>query len=192
MGNAEKQEKHLQRIKSSVRNLITILDDFLSLDKMETGKVRLHKQEIDFGEFIKDLLMEVKPWVKEKQNIAYDHCGGPTIYIDPHMTRNVLLNLLSNALKYSPAGSTVHLNTQNEAGALVIQVKDEGIGIPEEDQKNMFTRFYRASNASGISGTGLGLTIVKRYLDIMGGTIKFTSEAGKGATFRVTIPISRS
>jgi signal transduction histidine kinase len=146
--------------------------------------------EINFREYIQDILLEVKPWSKDKQQVVHEHNGASEICIDPNLTRNILLNLLSNALKYSPDESTVELISQNQGGKLVLKVKDKGMGIPKEDQKNMFTRFYRASNANEISGTGLGLTIVKRYLELMGGDISFISEVGKGTTFKITIPLA--
>jgi len=190
LGVLDKQEKHFDRIKGSVSNLITILDDFLSLEKMESDNVRINSMEINFREYIQDILLEVKPWSKDKQQVVHEHNGAIEICIDPNLTRNILLNLLSNALKYSPDESTVKLISQNQGGKLVLKVKDTGMGIPKEDQKNMFTRFYRASNANEISGTGLGLTIVKRYLELMGGDISFTSEVGKGTTFKITIPLA--
>jgi PAS domain S-box-containing protein len=190
LGVLDKQEKHFDRIKGSVSNLITILDDFLSLEKIESDNVLINSMEINFREYIQDILLEVKPWSKDKQQVVHEHNGASEICIDPNLTRNILLNLLSNALKYSPDESTVELISQNQGGKLVLKVKDKGMGIPKEDQKNMFTRFYRASNANEISGTGLGLTIVKRYLELMGGDISFISEVGKGTTFKITIPLA--
>ncbi len=191
MGVSDKQQKHFDRIKGSVRNLITILDDFLSLEKMESGSVRINSKELDFPEYIKDILLEVKPWAKKKQQVEHNHVGASEIRIDPDMTRNILLNLLSNALKYSPVESNVKLFSQNQGGKLVLKVTDTGMGIPKEDQEKMFTRFYRASNANEISGSGLGLTIVKRYLELMGGDIGFKSEVGKGTTFHINIPLAQ-
>ena len=102
--------------------------------------------------------------------------------------KNILINLLSNAIKYSPNGESVELHSFFQEDQLVIEVQDHGIGIPQEDQARMFTRFFRASNVQNIKGTGLGLTIVKRYLDLMNGNISFTSVYGEGSKFRVGIP----
>ncbi len=186
----DKQEKHFKRIKGSVSNLITILDDFLSLEKMESGEVRLNIEKIEFGEYIQDVLKEVRPWAKEKQKVIHEHHGITEIRTDANMTRNILLNLLSNALKYSPEDTIVKLITQNHDGKLILKVMDSGMGIPKEEQHKMFSRFFRASNTIGIDGTGLGLTIVKRYLDLMGGDISLLSQVGQGTTFTVEIPIS--
>lgn len=110
------------------------------------------------------------------------------MYIDPRLTKNILINLLSNAIKYSPNGEDVHLQTENTKEQLVIRVKDNGLGLPKEEQKQMFSRFFRATNVTTIQGTGLGLTIVKRYLDLMGGLISFTSNPNDGTTFVVELP----
>lgn len=189
LGIIDKQEKHFERIKSSVRNLVTTLDDFLSLEKMESGTVAMHPVRLDFEKYIQDVLTEVGPWKKSGQQLVHVHSGAKEVEIDTDLTRNVLLNILSNALKYSPDGSIVKVMTRNEAGKLTIEVIDNGMGIPEEEQEKMFTRYFRASNAKEISGTGLGLTIVKRYLDLMRGDISFVSRAGKGTTFNIGIPL---
>ena len=190
LGFFDKQEKHFDRIKSSVHNLTNILNDFLSLEKMESNKVSINSTEVDFLYYIKDVLADVNPWAKENQQVIHEHTGDDKIRIDTQLTRNILLNLLSNALKYSPDQPIVKLMTQNKEGNLLLKVIDTGMGIPEEDQKKMFTRFYRASNVNEISGTGLGLTIVKRYLDKLGGNIDFSSKLGKGTTFNVSIPLA--
>lgn len=186
----DKQEKHLDRITASARNLVAILDDFLSLEKIESDQMYINPTEIDFREYIKDILIEVGPWAKEKQEVVHRHSGVNKICIDQSLTRNILLNLLSNSLKYSPKQSIVKLITSIIDKNLVIKIVDKGIGIPKEDQKNMFSQFYRASNVNEINGTGLGLTIVKRYLKMLGGDIDFSSEEGKGTTFNVYIPIT--
>ena len=189
MGIIDKQVKHFERIRRSVRNLVTTLDDFLSLEKMESGTVAMHPVQLDFGDYIQDVLTEVGPWKKTGQQVVHEHSGDQKVGIDPNLVRNVLLNVLSNALKYSPDGSIVKVVTHNEGGKLAMAVIDSGMGIPEEEQEKMFTRYFRASNTEEISGTGLGLTIVKRYLDLMQGDISFVSKAGKGTTFNIVIPL---
>ena len=131
---------------------------------------------------------EIRLLAKGKQEIIFNHSGKKEVFIDDNLVKNVLINLLSNAVKYSPEGKEVELISKNENGFLEIFVKDYGIGIPEADQGGMFSRFFRANNVENIQGTGLGLTIVKRYLDLMGGEIDFESEEFKGSTFRVKIP----
>jgi len=184
----EKRMKHVNRIESSVKNLTSILNDFLSLEKLESGKVRYNPIEIHLPEYIKEIVEEVSLTKKRGQTVTYQLDGGDTIRTDEHLVKNILLNLLSNAIKYSPENKEIILSVQNEPSSIKIQVRDSGIGIPEEDQKHLFTRFFRANNASTIQGTGLGLTIIKRYLDLMEGNIHFTSIEGEGTTFFLEIP----
>lgn len=187
-GQPEKQGKHLDRIRSSVQNLTNILNDFLSLEKLESGKVNFQPEDIDFEEFMREILEEINLVKKQGQAIIYSHTGTKKAFLDKFLVRNILNNLLSNAIKYSPVEADITLTTAIEQGELAISVKDEGMGIPEADQQHMMTRFFRATNVTNIQGTGLGLTIVKRYLDMINGTITFESEEGKGTTFFVSIP----
>jgi signal transduction histidine kinase len=109
--------------------------------------------------------------------------------LDPLLIKNILINLLSNALKYSKEGQSVYLKTQIYDNELYISVKDQGIGIPEEDRKHLFERFFRANNVEAIQGTGLGLNIVKKYVELMEGTIDFESTVDKGSIFKIFIPL---
>lgn len=184
----EKRMKHIKRIESSVRNLTMILNDFLSLEKLESGKIRFSPAEFKIEDYINQIIEEVNLTAKKGQKILHDHKGPNSIITDEHLLKNILINLLSNAIKYSSEEKNVELKTQNEHGNLKIQVIDYGIGIPESEQKNMFTRFFRANNVTNIQGTGLGLTIVTRYLKLMNGKIWFESKEGEGTTFFVEIP----
>ena len=105
------------------------------------------------------------------------------------MLKNICFNLLSNAIKYSNEDGTIKFIYRKEGDNLILIVKDEGIGIPKSEQHNLFLRFFRAKNASGIQGTGLGLYIVKKYVDEMNGSITFTSEIKKGSTFQIQLPL---
>ncbi len=186
--NPEKQRKHIARITSSVKNLTSILDDFLSLEKVESNKTAYDPEWLDLPDFVASVLEEVQLLVRKGQQLRYRHVGPEPAFLDEHLVRNILMNLLSNAIKYSPEGGQVDLTTTQGHNCLKIEVVDQGIGIPKEEQSQMFNRFFRAQNAVGIKGTGLGLTIVKRYLDMMGGSIDFTSELNAGTTFNVEIP----
>lgn len=187
-GMPEKQSKHIQRIQSSVQNLTTILNDFLSLEKLESGNVVADFTEVNFINFVNEIIEEFHPNIREEQNIEFDHQGNEILQVDPHLVKNIFFNLLSNAIKYSPAGKNVKVQSSFDGQLLKVAVIDQGMGIPLADQKHMFTRFFRATNATNISGTGLGLTIVKRYLDLMDGDIDFKSEEGQGTTFFFEIP----
>lgn len=186
-GMLDKQIKHVQRIKSSVDNLTSILNDFLSLEKLESGKIQLKTMPIDLLNFIAEVREEVS-LMRKGQVIEHQHEGDKIAEIDPHLVKNILINLLSNAIKYSSETEAIQLLTEKRNGSLKIQVVDRGIGIPEEEQRQLFSRFFRASNANTIQGTGLGLTIVKRYIDLMNGSISFTSKENEGTTFVVEIP----
>ena len=128
--------------------------------------------------------------MKKKQKVIYQHCGETSIEISDKILRNILLNLLSNASKYSYTEKEIILTSTILNNKVSISIQDYGIGIPEEDQKMLFDQFYRTSNVQHIQGTGLGLSIVKKYLELINGKIEFTSKLGEGSTF--TIEFSQS
>ncbi len=185
-GQEEKREKHFTRIKSSVQQLNDILNDFLSLDKLEQGKVETEPEPFNLQELLRDIADEVSGMRKAGQDIHYIHNGGKDVRLDKKILRNVMLNLLSNAIKYSQ--KNVELLAEAANGKVTITVKDSGIGIPAAQQENVFSKFFRANNAGSIQGTGLGLNIVKHYVTLLGGTIGFTSTEGEGTTFTVQLP----
>gem|GEM_PF-323156 len=185
-----KREKHLRRIQSAVTNLTGILGDFLSLSKLEEGKISNVPSPVSLPELLEESVDDVHVLLKKEQTVVRDFDGlGEEVMIDKKILKNIMLNLLSNAIKYSDPGSTVWLTARLEQGVLKVSVRDEGIGIPESDQKHLFSRFFRADNAVNIQGTGLGLNIVHRYLELLGGSIDFESAEGKGTTFFFELPI---
>lgn len=188
-GKLEKTGKNIKRIKSSVRNLTNILKDFLSLEKLEAGKIEVQNTEIELKDYLEELSEEIQPILRPDQELILQFKDIPVIQTDPYLLKNILINLLSNGIKYSPKGEDVTLDISKTKEQFVFKVIDRGIGIPPEDQQHMFSRFFRASNVENIKGTGLGLTIVKRYLDLMGGEIGFESEYGKGSTFFFKLPL---
>lgn len=185
----EKRLKHLNRIRTSVQNLTTILNDFLSLDKLEEGRMETNLREVNISELVLDIVEEMEAHTKAGQAIALRNEVNRTIVTDDHIFRNILINLLSNAIKYSPEDTTVHVACVESENELSLSVKDEGIGIPIGEQEHLFSRFFRASNAVNIQGTGLGLHIVKRYIDLLGGRLTFDSIPEEGTTFYVTLPL---
>lgn len=189
----EKIPKHVQRIKSSVNHLTGILNDFLSLGKLEEGNIALILEEIHLLDFLKEVEEEIRATLKTDQFLEI-HCDVCTdrVISDARVLRHIFFNLISNASKYSDPGKIIHVHCSEHEKGISISVQDEGIGIPREDLKHMFERFFRASNAGNVQGTGLGLNIVKRYVDLLQGTIEFTSEYGKGSTFTVSIPWQQS
>jgi PAS domain S-box-containing protein len=185
----EKVDKHVLRIKSSVNHLTQILNDFLSLGKLEEGKVDIKIETIDVTNFLQEIIEEVQSFLKEGQKLKVD-CPPALklIETDSRILRNIMFNLISNASKYSEPGKVINIDCGQENGKVLFSIRDHGIGIPKEDQKHLFDRFYRASNAGQIQGTGLGLNIVKRYVELLGGEIAFKSDFGKGSTFYISIP----
>lgn len=191
-GDFEKQDKHIQRIKSSVNHLTQILNDFLSLGKLEEGRVDLKLENIELENFLNEIKEEVNSFLKEGQILKiYCDVAIKEIETDPRVFRNIMFNLISNASKYSDLHKSIFLACTLNGQKLVVTIKDQGIGIPKEDQKHLFDRFFRASNAGNVQGTGLGLNIVRRYVDLLRGEISFTSEYEKGSTFFISIPLTQ-
>jgi PAS domain S-box-containing protein len=187
--DSEKRKKHIERIKSSVNNLTEILNDFLSLEKLEEGIVRFNPGQFNLSKLVNDLAEDMRNAVKAGQTITVNYIGENDVYLDRQLLKNALLNLFSNAIKYSPEEKPILVNVNVENGKLKLDIIDKGIGIPEEDQPNVFERFYRAKNSGNIQGTGLGLNIVKKYVELMEGTISFVSGFTEGTTFTVEIPL---
>lgn len=186
----EKIDKHTSRVRSSVQHLTAILNDFLSLGKLEEGKVEVIVEQIDLQVLFQDIIEEIKASLKAGQHIVLDVQYATPIISDSRILRNILFNLISNASKYSDAGQAIGISVTEDNDHLKLAIQDQGIGIPREDHRHLFERFFRAGNVSNIQGTGLGLNIVKRYVDLLNGTISFTSEHKKGSTFTVAIPLN--
>lgn len=185
----EKRRKHIERIKSSVRNLTDILNDFLSLDKLEQGKVEAKCTDFNLHEFMEDIIEEMDGPLKNKsQKIIYTSNGAAEVYQDKKVLKNVLLNLLSNAVKYSPEGKEIYVTVEMKDDKVSVSIRDQGIGIPDEAQQHLFSKFFRAHNANNIQGTGLGLNIVKKYVELLKGDIHFISKENEGSTFTVEFP----
>ena len=184
----EKRDKHIGRIKDSVKHLNDILEDFLSLGKLDEGRISADPHEFNLQEMINETLADVKVVLKPGQKFNLKFEGQVIIDADKKLLRNILINLLSNAAKFSQEDSPIDINVKSESEQTTLSVKDHGIGISEKDQEHLFNMFYRASNVTNIQGTGLGLHIVKRYLDLMNGTVNLRSQLGKGTTITITFP----
>lgn len=184
----EKIQKHVHRIKSAVTNMTLILNDFLSAEKLEEGKVFVRKEDVDLKHLANEILSEINGILKPGQKVNYTHQGLDLAMVDKQMARNILLNLISNAIKFSPENKTIQLETSITPKEIKIIVADQGVGIPKEEQEHLFERFFRAKNVTNIQGTGLGLNIVGKYLEAMKGEINFISELNVGTTFTITIP----
>lgn len=182
----EKRDRHISRIKSSVNNLTDILNEFLSIGKIEDGKIVAHYSEFNVKDLVANICNEMQGIVKRAQRIFYHHEGGVMVYLDMTLLRNIFLNLLSNAIKFSPDEGLIEVNSKVAMDYITFSVRDYGMGISPEDQKHLFERFFRAKNATNIQGTGLGLHIVGKYVELMNGEIKFESELEKGTSFVIT------
>jgi len=184
-----KRERHIEKIKASVKQLNDILEDFLSLGKLDEGKVAVSVNEFSLNDLIQDVIDEMKGLAKDKQKIVYSMNYGELIATDKKLLRNVLINLISNAIKFSGEDSSVWVNSNVNNGTVNISVKDEGIGISDDDKIHLFSSFFRGKNVLNIQGTGLGLHIVKRYMDLLDGEVHLESQLGKGTTITIKIPI---
>ena len=182
-----KREKHIDRIKAAVSNLTEILNDFLSLEKLEEGVVRCQMVRINGKQLLSETIDDLKGISRNGQTIELVYEGNEEIFADPQLMKNILINLVSNAIKYSKDDGQITVSSAVTSERFELNITDRGIGIPLEDQKNIFDRFFRATNAGNIQGTGLGLNIVKKYVELMDGSISFVSSE-EGTTFTVSLP----
>jgi PAS domain S-box-containing protein len=205
----DKQQTHLHRIKSAVERMTQMLNDILLMSEAEAGKLQFNPAPLNLLQLCRHLVDDVQLGAQNQQAIhftcpsdrildAQDTANQETtpldsplcsVSLDEKLLRHILNNLLSNALKYSPEGSTVQFDLSAKSDQVIFQIRDEGIGIPPADQTRLFEAFHRANNVGTIQGTGLGLAIVKQCVDLHRGKITFTSEVGKGTTFIVTLPL---
>ena len=191
-GKEDKVGKHLKRIKNAVSGMKNILEDFLSMGKLEEGLVQIKEELIDDEagkRFIESVVEEMDQLLKPGQNIQTGFSGKGSLRLDRNLLKNIIINLLTNAIKFSPEGSEITLHAAFEKEMFTLSVTDRGIGISELDQRHLFERFFRAENASTIQGTGLGLHIVKKYVELLSGTIRVKSELGKGTRIEIRIPV---
>jgi PAS domain S-box-containing protein len=180
-----KRERHIIRGKEAVYNMRNILEDFLSIAKLEEGEIKAQFSQISLKEFLSTVIDEAQSLLKPGQKFIFHHTVGINVLLDPSLLKNIIINLISNAIKFSPEGAAITINSHVENDKFHLSIKDGGIGISKEDQEHLFERFFRAKNALDIQGTGLGLYIVVRYLRMMGGEIKVKSELNNGTEFMI-------
>jgi|GEM_PF-1367774 len=189
--DAPNHHKHVERIKASIHDLTSILNGFLHLHTLTADAPPVVRREFDLTPFLHNVLDELSPTLLPGQHIQYAPAAGPVpVTLDGNMLKHILVNLLSNASKYSPPGADIWLHTDVTATTLRVTVRDAGIGIPEEDKERLFTDFFRARNATHIQGTGLGLYMVRRYVELMRGRLEFTSALRQGSAFTVYLPLA--
>jgi PAS domain S-box-containing protein len=188
----DNRNRHIDKIKLSVKHLNDLLEDFLSLGKLDEGKVASLFHEFDLHELLQDTIDEMKGLAKKDQQIIYTYSGNEVVQTDKKLIKNILINLASNAIKFSCESASIYINCKVADNMVQVSVRDEGIGISEEDQEHLFTSFFRGKNALNIQGTGLGLHIVKRYTDLLGGNIQVESILNQGTLITATIPINKN
>ena len=180
------REKHIGKIKNAVNHLTGLLNDFLSLSRLEEGRVNVMAEEFALAGLLEEIAEDLSGIKKPGQDLCFDGMNSIELQTDRNILKNILFNIISNAIKYSEEDIHIDVSTHNET--ISIAVRDRGIGIPGEDQKHLFTRFFRATNVGNIQGTGLGLNIVKRYCELLSADISISSIFGEGTTVKITIP----
>lgn len=188
----EKKEKHIQKIKNAVEGMKGILEDFLSLGKIEEGKVQVKMEEIEAHACVSELqsvLADMEHLLKPGQEISFVHqLDWPTAQLDLHLVKSILINIVSNAIKFSGENKVIRVSIELSSWVFRMSVQDNGIGVSQEDQQHLFERFFRARNAANIQGSGLGLHIIGKYLELLSGTIDIKSILDEGSCFTINIP----
>ncbi|OAD46371.1 PAS domain-containing sensor histidine kinase [Polaribacter atrinae] len=184
----EKRNKHLETITNKVHYLNNILNDFLSIEILETGKINYKFHTFKLSKVVDEVIYNANMLLKQGQRIKYpEDIDEISLTQDEKTIALALSNLINNAIKYSPENTEIDIKIKQDNTATTIKIKDQGIGIPKADQKNIFNRYFRAENALLTEGTGIGLNIIKSHLQNLGGTITFESEENKGSTFTLKI-----
>jgi two-component system sensor histidine kinase/response regulator len=182
--------EELISIERSVHQMTAVLDEVLTITKTEAGKVTFTPERIDLTELCRDIVEKFRSLSTDAHTLIFPNSGDHIhVLADPKLMETILSNLLSNAIKYSPRGGTVYCSLWQDNGTIRLSIKDEGIGIAEDDQSHLFEAFYRGANAAKIKGTGLGLSIVKQFIELHGGAIEVKSEVNRGTTFTIVLPL---
>lgn len=186
-----KREKHIQRIVSSVNMLTDILNDFLSVGKIEEGKIQVRYTTFDLPEYMESIIQEVGGLFKKEQQIFYRHNGPTSTILDQSLLKHIIMNLLSNAVKFSGEKALIKISSERNGQTLTLTIKDNGLGISGNDQQHLFERFFRGANVVNIQGTGLGLHIVAKYAELMNGNITCESTINEGTTFILNFSLNQ-
>ena len=183
-----KRERHLNRIISAVHTLTDILNEFLNVGKIEEGKISIKIGQLALDEFFKTVLHDIRANAKKGQQFIYEHTGQTLVYTDQSLVKNILINLISNAIKFSSENAMIRIFSEADDRSLKLTVEDEGIGIEPQDIEHLTKRFFRGTNASNIQGTGLGLHIVAKYVERLQGKMTCSSVPGIGTKFTIYLP----
>lgn len=189
----DRREKHLKTIQSKVKYLNNILNDFLSIERLESGKTIFKFETFPLSKVINEVLYNANMLLKDGQRIIYpDNIDDISLHFDEKILELSLTNLVNNAIKYSPEHTIIDIKVIESEELISIEITDQGIGIPEKEQKFIFNRYFRAENALLDQGTGIGLNIVKGYMEKLNGAITFESTENVGSSFTITIPKNNS
>lgn len=183
---------HLNHVEASVRMMVRMLDDTLLIAQLETGNFRIKLEPLDVGQFFQPILADFQVTCGEDYSIHFENRVSEPVIVDARLLRQIAINLISNAVKYSTPGGAIHVLLAKSEQTYILTVQDQGIGIPEADQARLFDAFHRGANVGKVPGTGLGLAIVKQAIDLHGGTIQLESQVNIGTTIRVYIPHRQS
>ncbi len=185
----DKRDKHIKRTKDAVKHLNVLLEDFLSVGRLEEGRIVAEPSPFAVRDLLEEVTEEMQSLAKPGQRILCQYTGNQVLTTDKRLVKNILVNLLSNAVKFSDEGAPIQLQAESRpGGGMTISVRDKGIGISTEDRQHLFGSFFRGANALNIEGTGLGLHIVRRYLDLLEGTISLVSTLGEGTFVTIELP----
>ena len=189
----DKRDKHIKRTKDAVKHLNVLLEDFLSLGRLEEGRVIAKPAPFPIEELLEEVTEEMQSLAKKGQVIHCRYTGDMVLTSDRRLVKNILINLLSNAVKFSAEDAPIQLQAERlTQGGITLSVRDKGIGISKEDRQHLFSSFFRGGNALNIEGTGLGLHIVRRYLDLLQGTVSLESTLGDGTCVTIKLPDHRT
>ncbi len=190
---SEQKTEKFHVIKQQIEHIDLMLNEILSIQKIESDNVEFTPAPVNLASLLQDNILDIQATLGARHSISFEESGcAAEIIADEKLLQSVILNLLQNAIKYSPEASQISVSLTCHSELAIIKVTDEGRGIPDEEQANIFNPFYRGANVSSIAGTGLGLAIIKNAVDLHNGHIKVDSQVGRGSTFTVQIPLTRA
>ena len=188
--NSEKIQKQSLKIRNSVKQMTSLIDDVIAFNNTESSTYILRIDEIEICNLIQEIISEQKLTYKSSVNVVCDSNNNPlNMYSDKRILRHILSNLIGNAVKYTPSDKNISVNIKKMQNIVKIQISDKGIGIPPSDIENIWEPFFRGSNIRNISGTGFGLYIVKDFVTKLGGEINITSKINEGTTVSLIVPV---
>jgi PAS domain S-box-containing protein len=189
--DSEKRLRNLRRIQDAVNNMVQMLNDILTINRAETGKLDFKPKRLDLESFCQQLIEEMRLHAGAQYQLNFTRAGiAIPVYLDEKLINSILSNLLWNAIKYSPQGGEISLTLEFQPTLVFLQIQDQGIGIPPEDLDQLFEAFHRGKNVKTIPGTGLGLVVVKKCVELHHGTISIASELNQGTTCKIVLPLS--